>query len=348
MSVRLARNPVALLAGGIGLCMASRALWRWLRAVDLRGQVVVITGSSRGLGFAMAQEFARKGARLVICARSEGALEQARRALVDQGAQVLAVSCDVRDCEQARHLIDQATARFGRVDVLVNNAGTIMTGPIWEQTLPDLEEAMEIMFWGTVYTTMAVLPQMRERKSGRIVNITSLGGKVSVPHLLPYCSAKFAAVGFSEGLHAELAKDGIDVTTVVPGLMRTGSHVNAIFKGRHRAEYTWFSLGASLPVTAMSARRAAGQFGRAPRRGDTEIMLGLETQVLVRVAGLFPGMTTRALGLVNRLLPKEGGVGQERRRGWESETRVSQSFLTALGQRAAQQYQRHLETIAKE
>jgi short-subunit dehydrogenase len=348
MPARLARNPVALLAGGIGLSVAGRALWRWLRAMDLRGQVVVITGSSRGLGFAMAQEFARKGARLVICARNEGDLEKARRALVDQGAQVLAVPCDIRDREQAQHLIDQATARFGRVDVLVNNAGTIMTGPIWDQTLQDLEEAMEIMFWGTVYTTMAVLPQMYERKSGRVVNITSVGGKVSVPHLLPYCSAKFAAVGFSEGLHAELDKDGITVTTVVPGLMRTGSHVNALFKGRHRAEYTWFTLGASLPVTAMSARRAARQIVRAAQRGDPEIMLGLETQVLARLAGLFPGMTARALSLVNRLLPKEGGIGRERRLGRESETRVTQSFLTTLGQRAARQYQRHLETIAKD
>ena len=347
MPAGVMRNPIALLAGGIGLGLMGRALWRRLKAIDLRGRVVVITGSSRGLGFALAQEFARKGASLVICARSQSDLETARRALAEQGAQVLAIPCDLRDREQARRLIEQATAHFGRVDVLVNNAGTILTGPILSQTMQDFEETMGILFWGTVYTTMAVLPQMRQRKSGRIVNITSIGGKVSVPHLLSYCSAKFAAVGFSEGLHAELAQDGISVTTVAPGLMRTGSHVNAIFKGRHREEYTWFSLGASLPVTAMSAGRAARQIVRAAQRGDTEIILGLEAQLLARLAGLFPGTTVRAFGLVNRLLPKAGGIGQERRLGRESETRVTQSFLTALGHRAAQRYQRHLETIAK-
>jgi short-subunit dehydrogenase len=165
--------------------------------------------------------------------------------------------------------------------------------------------------------------------------------------VLSYGSAKFAAVGFSEGLHAELAKDGVNVTTVVPGLMRTGSHINAFFKSRHREEYTWFSLSASLPVTAMSASRAARQIVRAAQRGDAEIILGLEAQVLTRLSGLFPGTTVRALGLVNRLLPKAGGIGQERRLGRESETRVTQSFLTTLGHRAAERYQQHLQTIAK-
>ncbi len=348
MPANVARSPVALMAGGIGLSMLGRALWRRLRAIDLRGQVVVITGSSRGLGFALAQEFARQGASLVICARNQSDLETARQALAEQGGPVLAIPCDLRDREQARRLIEQATAHFGRVDVLVNNAGTILTGPLLSQALQDFEETMAILFWGTVHTTMAVLPQMRQRRGGHIVNITSIGGKVSIPHLLSYCSAKFAAVGFSEGLHAELAKDGISVTTVVPGLMRTGSHVNALFKGRHREEYTWFSLGASLPVTAMSASRAARQIVRAAQRGDTEIILGLEAQMLARLAGLFPGTAVRTLSLVNRLLPRAGGIGQERRLGRESETRVAQSFLTALGHRAAERYQRHLQTIAKD
>ncbi len=343
MSARLNRSPIALAAAGIGLTVMSRALWRRLRVIDLRGQVVLITGSSRGLGFALAQEFARQGARLVLCARNEYDLEKARQAIANLGADVLAVPCDVTDQDQAEDLVDQATARFGRVDVLVNNAGMMMTGPLPVQTLKDFDEALASMFWGTVYTTMAVLPQMRERQSGRIVNITSIGGKVSVPHLLPYCSAKFAAVGFSEGLHAELAKDGIKVVTVVPGLMRTGSHVNAIFKGRHRQEYTWFSLGASLPMTAISARRAARQIVRATRHGDAEIMLGLEAQVIARLAGLFPGLTAQTFGLVNRLLPGADGTDQERKLGRESETRLSQSFLTGLGRRAARQYQQHLE-----
>ena len=114
-------------------------------------------------------------------------------------------------------------------------------------TVADFEDAMGTMFWGMVYTTLAALPQMTERGAGRIVNITSIGGKVAVPHLLPYCCAKFAAVGFSEGIRAELAKDHIKVTTVVPGLLRTGSHANAVFKGDHHKEYGWFSLAATRP-----------------------------------------------------------------------------------------------------
>lgn len=348
MSARLARTPVALIAGGIGFSVAGRVLWRKLRSIDLHGQVVVITGSSRGLGFVLAQEFAHKGASLVMCARHERDLERARQAIAALGAEVLAIPCDVSDCVQAQRLIEQATARFGRVDVLVNNAGTITVGPCELQTLADFHEAMAVMFWSGVYTSLAVLPQMQHRRSGRIVNITSIGGKISVPHLLPYGAAKFAAVGFSEGLHAELAKDGIKVVTVVPGLMRTGSPVNAIFKGRHRDEYSWFSLSDSLPVISLSARRAARQIVQATRRGDAEVILGLQAQLVARLQGLFPGSMASILGLVNRFLPAPGGVGQERRLGRESETRVSQSFLTTLGQRAAQQYQRQLETITKD
>src|SRR6185503_4123757 len=121
----------------------------------------------------------------------------------------------------------------------------------------------------------AVLPEMRARREGRIVNITSIGGKISVPHLLPYSASKFALVGLSEGLRAELAKDGIVVTTICPGLMRTGSPRNATFKGQHRAEYAWFSIGDSLPVTAMSADRAARQILTACKRGEAEVVLSV-------------------------------------------------------------------------
>lgn len=100
---------------------------------------------------------------------------------------------------------------------------------------------------------------MRARRRGRIVNITSIGGKVGMPHLLPYTCAKFATVGLSEGLRAELGREGIRVTTIVPGLMRTGSHLKAMFRGQHEQEFTWFSLGASLPLVSMGAERAARQ-----------------------------------------------------------------------------------------
>ena len=216
-----------------------------------------------------------------------------------------------------------------------SSGAMISVGPLEEQTLGDFEQLMAIMFWGTVYPTLEVLPAMRARRSGRIVNITSIGGKVSVPHLLPYSTAKFAAVGFSEGLRAELARDGIVVTTVAPGLMRTGSHLNALFKGQHRQEFGWFSLGASLPITSTSAEGAARRIVTALARGEAELILTWQANLLAVAHGLLPGLTSDVLGLVNRVLPGPGGVGSQSVTGWASQSPLSDSPLEALGREAA-------------
>ena len=259
---------------------------------DLRDQVALITGSSRGLGLALAREFARRGCRLVLCARDAAELERARSDVAPFGIDVLVLTCDVTDREQVGRMVETATRRFGRVDMLVANAGVIKVGPLATQTISDFEQAMAVMFWGCLYVVDAVLPQMRARRSGRIGIVTSIGGKVSVPHLLPYSSAKFAATGLAEGLRAELKPDGVSVTTVVPGLMRTGSHVNAEFKGRNKAELGWFSLGATLPLTSLSAEDAARRIVEAMQRGDAEVILGWQAGMLARVHGLLPGVTT--------------------------------------------------------
>src|SRR5947209_17123150 len=338
--MRFNRGQVALVAAAIGLGVAGNRFLQRLRAIDLTGKVVLITGSSRGLGLALAEEFTHQGARLVLCARSESELERARQKIVAMGAEVLTIPCDITDREQVQRMVDQAATRFGQIDVLVNNAGIITVGPLQAQTLKDFEESMAVMFWGSVYPTLAVLPAMLERQSGHIVNITSIGGKVSVPHLLPYASAKFAQVGFSEGLHAELAKEGIHVLTVVPGLMRTGSPTNAFFKGQHRIEYTLFNLLDTFPFTSISARKAARQIVHATKRGEEEIILIVQAQLAARFHGLFPGVTVNMLGLVNRLLPGPGddAAAKEHRSGKESTTALSSSFLTVLGRKAAQEY----------
>lgn len=316
---------------------------KWKQAkqqtVDMHGQVVLITGGSRGLGLALAEEYARHGARVVLSARDEQELEQARQQLAVQGAEVLAIPCDMTQREQVLQLVEQATAHYGRIDVLVNNAGIITVGPFLAQTLNDFEESMNVFFWGPVYATLAILPQMLERKRGCIVNISSIGGKVSVPHLLPYSSGKFALTGFSEGLRAELVKEGISVVTVIPGLMRTGSPVNAFFKGKHHAEYTWFSIADSLPVLSMSAKKAAQHIVKATQKRSVEVTLTLPAKMLTLLHGVFPQLTIKILSMVNRLLPKAGQAeGLDRSRGKESETPLSQSFLTTLGQKAAQTY----------
>jgi short-subunit dehydrogenase len=323
----------AAVAGVAGVAAGFLA-WRALQGAlmeDMRGKVVLITGASRGLGFAMAKEFGRVGAKLVICARDTRELDLARQELESRGIDLFAVQCDVSDDNQVQEMITRALARFGVIDVLVNNAGVIQAGPLNAQTVADFDEAMKIMFWGQVYPTLAVLPHMLGRGRGRIANITSIGGKIAVPHLLPYSCAKFAAVGFSEGLHAEVARDGIKVTTVVPGLMRTGSHVNAYFKGDHATEYNMFALSATSPLTAMSGHRAAKQIVRAIRMGRAEIILTPQAKLAALVHGIAPGQTSNLMALVNRILPGHKSEQKTRVRGKETETPITRSPLTALG-----------------
>lgn len=331
------RKTLLLAAAGAGAYFGLRALARAARAFDLRGRVVLITGGSRGLGLVMAREFAGRGARLALCARDPDELQQAVGELQRDGADVIGVPCDVTRREEVERMVGAVRRHFGRVDVLVNNAGVIEVGPMEVMTLDDYEEAMRTHFWGPLYTTLAVVDEMRQRRCGRILNVTSIGGKVAVPHLLTYAASKFALVGFSEGLRAELAKDGVRVTTAVPGLMRTGSPRNATFKGQNRLEYAWFSIGDSLPGASMSARRAARRLVDAVRWGEAEVVLSLPAKLAVLFHGNFPGLTSDLLGVINRALPGPGGIGTARARGADSQSRVSPSVLTTLTERAARE-----------
>lgn len=324
-----------LTAAGVGAVLAGRAVVRRMRHLDLRGKTALITGGSRGLGLVLARQLAAAGARLAVCARDPAELERARADLMRRGAVVHAIPCDVTDRAQVEAMVQEVRERLGPIDVLINNAGVIEVGPMELMNFADYDEAMRTHFWGPLHTTLAVLPDMRRRRAGRIVNISSIGGKISVPHLLPYDASKFALTGFSEGLRAELLKDGILVTTVCPGLMRTGSPPNADFKGKHRAEYAWFTLGDALPLISMSAERAARQIIAACRRGDAEVVLSLPAKAAAKFHGLFPGLTADLLGLVNRLLPGPGGIGEERAKGKESGSMLTPSPLTALSDRAS-------------
>jgi short-subunit dehydrogenase len=343
-SKKIIAGATAVTAGGFLLgaaaaTLAGTALYR--RACprfSLKGKVVFITGGSRGLGLALAEEFARHGAHIAICARDQEELDRARPMIEAQGAtRVSTYVCDVSDREQVESTVRRIQSDFGAIDVLVNNAGVIGVGPIENQTLGDFEEAMKINFWSQVYATLAVLPGMRQRGEARVVNITSIGGKVPVPHLLPYCCSKFAAVGFSEGLRAELAKTDVKVVTVAPGLMRTGSHLNADFKGKHSQEFTWFSLSGTNPMTSISVSRAARQIVDATIRGQAELIITWQAELLARIHGMAPGLTTEILGIVNRTLPS-AGESKEKRRGKESQNIVTKSPLTALGEIAANRY----------
>ena len=307
---------------------AAEKIVKRVNALDLHGTRAVVTGGSRGLGFALARELRRHGARVAICARGE---EQLFRARAKLGDDVTAIPCDVADRAQVEAFIDEV----GPVDVLINNAGVIAVGPWQTQTIDDFREMLDIQFWGVVHTTLAVLPSMIERGAGRIANVTSIGGKVSVPWLLPYSSAKFAAVGFSEGLRAELAGTGVKVTTVVPGLMRTGSFLAAYFKGdRAELEYGLFAPLSGTPATTVSAERAARRIVAALRRGDPEITLGMHAKLAARANGVLPGAVAGALSLVSRALPEVQGT--QRVRGAEIDSPVDDLPVTAPGRRAAE------------
>ena len=333
------RDLLAATAMAAASYVGFRLLRRVLQA-NLRGEVALITGGSRGLGLQLARELGAAGCRVSICARDHDELARAEADLAARGIPVLALPCDVSERHEVEQLVEAVQSHLGAVDILVNNAGIIQVGPLETMTLDDFERAMAVNFWGAVYATMAVLPEMRARQRGRLVNITSIGGKVAVPHLLPYDCAKFAFLGFSEGIGAELAKDGIRVTTIVPGLMRTGSPVNAFFKGQREAEFAWFGLGDATPLTAMSAARAARRIVTAVRRGEGEVTLSVQAKLLRLIHDLFPQLTTDVLGFVNRLLPSAEGAGPEQVLGME--LRAGARFgVGDLVERDAKRYNQH-------
>ncbi len=322
-----------LIAGSI--VGAALALYRRAPArYNLHEKIVLITGGSRGLGLLLAREFIKRGARVAICARDEEKLERLEDGSELPAGRFLTCACDLSDEDQVYAMIRRVGDTLGSIDVLVNNAGTIQVGPIESQRHEDFEEAMNSNFWSAVNTTLAVLPGMQARKAGRIVNVTSIGGKIAVPHLLPYSASKFALVGFSKGLRAELAKDGIVVTTIVPGLMRTGSPRNANFKGQHAAEYGWFVLSDSLPGISMDARKAAEHIVDACVAGKGEVVLGLPAQLAAILEGVAPNLVEPLLGATNRwILPAPAPTVQSRK-GFQSETPLTQSRLTSLTREA--------------
>jgi len=284
----------------------------------------------------MAREFGRHGARVVIAARDAEELAKAAAALSAEGIRCTYQVCDFRDQDNVAALVRDVEATVGPVDVLVNNAGVIQVGPAAGVTIADIENAMQTMFWGIVYATTAVLDGMKRRRSGRVVNITSIGGKVSVPHLLPYSTAKFAAVGYSEGLRAELAGTGVGAVTVVPGLMRTGSFLNAQFKGDAADEYAWFGLAASLPGLSIGAGAAARRIVRATVNNEPELILSAPANLIARAHGLAPGLTTYLFALTNRLLPKSTSqrMMSGRQVARETESKVLRTAMQ-LGHKAA-------------
>lgn len=290
-------------AAGVGVLLVAHAVIKELTKFNLSGKVVLITGGSRGLGLVLARHLADKGAKLAICARSADHLELARQELDAMGAEVIAMTSDVTKNEEVKSLIRDVINHYGKMDVLINNAGIIQVSHQYLKGIEEYEVALQTSFWAQLYAMQAVIPHFIDRGHGRIVNITSIGGKIVVPHLLQYTAGKFASVGLSEGMHAELKKHNICVTTIVPNLMRTGSPVNVDMKGDQK-EYAWFKHEDSSPLLARDPDEAAQTIIKAIEYGESEAVLSLSGKVATLIKGFAPGWVTTLMGIANKFLPE--------------------------------------------
>ena len=305
---------------GAGTFLIANTIYKALNHYDLKGKVVLVTGGSRGLGLVLARQLAAKGARLAICARTPEQLGQAHIELETLGAEVMSMTVDVTDQRQVQAMIIDILEHYGRLDVLINNAGIVQVGPQENMGVNEYEQAMKANFWSALYTMLAVIPYFKEQGGGRIVNVTSIGGKIAVPHLLPYTASKFALVGLSEGMNAELKKDNILVTTVVPNLMRTGSPRNITVKGDHEAEYAWFKLADSSTFLSQSAETAAAEIIKAIEQGESEAILSATAKVAAILQGFAPGWMNLLMGIANKLLLPDTVAGRGvSKKGYESE-----------------------------
>lgn len=320
---------------------AAVAAWGIRRALppefSFANKTALITGGSRGLGLVMARQICAEGGRVALLARDVEELKRAHDELTRAGGDVAVVPCDLLDRAQIEEAVRTVLRHFGRVDVLINNAGIIEVGPLEHMKREDFERAMQLHLWAPFTLMWELIPQMRQRGGGRIVNVTSIGGKIAVPHLAAYCASKFALVGLSDSMRAELARDRIYVTTAVPGMMRTGSHINAKFRGKHAEEFAWFATANSMPFMSISAERAAAKILDACRRGRPEVTLTLSARAAVIKNALFPSLMGHGMKFVNWMLPRPtGGTGEEVRTGAESRSpKLTPKWLTRLNDEAS-------------
>ena len=320
----LGATALTLAAMKLGLAALRRG-----RSVRLRGATAVVCGASRGLGRAVTLELARRGVKkIAICARTGSDLQELARELRGMGVTVVAEARDLARTIEAEQFLESAASQLGPIDVLVTNAATILIAPVATLIADDFDEAHETTFKTALNPILAALPAFRARGKGTMAVVTSIGGRVGVPHLAPYSAAKFATMGFAESLRAEVASDGVHVLTVVPGLMRTGSHVHAEVKGNHDLEYGWFGASAMAPLLSIDADRAARSIVRAIARGETEIAFTPEARVAPVLRAIAPALWADLLGLTARLLlprPPVASLAASRRREGTVSERTSQS-----------------------
>lgn len=317
------------------------------KTTSFKNQSVVITGGSRGLGFALAKELLREGAFVTILARDPVELQKAHMELVQlQRGRVNSVVCDVTDTPKLEAALRQAADTFDGIDLLINNAGSITVGPWETMQQEDFEAQMKLHVYAPMNAIRIALPFLRQPYSGkRIVNICSMGGRVAVPHMVPYDTSKFALAGFSQGVGAELASENISVTTIYPGLMRTGSPIQAVFKGNHEKEFAWFQTGDVFPFLSTSALESAQAIVEAARERRWELMPSTPAKVRMTLATFFPELMGAAMGWVSSLMPK--GKSRVYKTGAQSRQLFDSSRLTKAFVERAHEAERELNQTPK-
>ena len=280
----------------------SRCAARYRARYNFDNKVVVITGGSRGLGWCWRASWRHVARRWDCMARDAIELARARRT-IDSESLVQLLPADVTDPAQVEQAFSTMIRRFGRIDVVINNAGQILSAPFDDTTTEDFKAMLDVHFWGTLNVSRAALPHLARHGEGRIINICSIGGRVPIPHLSAYCASKYAQAGLSAVMAEELRAKGIRVTTVLPGLMRTGSHLQAWFKGDEPTEFALFSLIGGAPGTSMSAERAARLILSASARGQADAVIPFTYRQIAKLSAIAPNVTIASLAAVNAAMP---------------------------------------------
>ena len=243
--------------------------------------------------------------------------------------------CDVTSAESLARTFREAHHHLGRLDILINNAGSVVATPFDSAAKGDFEAQLNLHLHAAITATHLILPYFRMQGGGRIANISSIGGKMPLPHMSPYSASKFALAGFSSAVGAELAEDNVLVTTVYPGLMRTGSPIQGVFKGDHEREFAWFLAGDVAPFLSVAPERAARAVLAGIRDGNSEVVISVAAKLGAFFYQNFPETFAALSAMGARLLPH--GQNSGRKTGAASQGWLQRSLAgrILLGRNAA-------------